>query len=485
MEVTYKKDINHTYIVFQGEKVNTETYQVRMILHNMVEGLLPCSLLCIDEEEVWRCECTGLQSLDEYCKTNELGKDDFIWVIHQLLENIQELQDYLLDVNGLYLMPTELYFHPEKMRLLCCMIPFYHKDIWSSLREMLQFLLQYLDPEDNEVASLAYGFFRALSKEDCSMEILWSVLYERQRKWKMNIGHHDKKTISGLPVQSSLDEYDPISMENKSKESKKFFEKLKVEKDIISDESKGYLTQDDVDDRDALLDELFFKGKDSKEIEQDGVSWKDKISKDFLKKILYLFPAVSAIFLFLYLVFNSWTMSGTELILYAAVIVVLQVSSLILYRKWGRDIEEVNPLLERENSQSEKEFTRETGVEKKGKRFSRKASIEIEEGTVYLEEAPKKKGYLIRSDTGEKFELKQREMVIGKNKERAQILLTEPTISRVHAMITKTDHACYIQDLNSKNGTYINGKRLPIRTDTPLRESDELYIANIRFHLEL
>lgn len=36
MEVTYKKDINHTYIVFQGEKINTQTYQVQIILHNMV-----------------------------------------------------------------------------------------------------------------------------------------------------------------------------------------------------------------------------------------------------------------------------------------------------------------------------------------------------------------------------------------------------------------------------------------------------------------
>ena len=138
-----------------------------------------------------------------------------------------------------------------------------------------------------------------------------------------------------------------------------------------------------------------------------------------------------------------------------------------------------------ESVQQEKEFTKETGSEKKEKLFSRKGASEPEEGTVYLEETPKKKSYLVRSDTGEKFELKQRETIIGKNKEKAQILLMEPAISRIHAMITKTNHACYIQDLNSKNGTYINGERLPIRTDTLLRESDELYMANIRFHLQL
>lgn len=485
MEVTYKKDINHTYIVFQGEKINTQTYQVQMILHNMVEGLLPCSMLCMDEEEVWRCECTGLQSLDDCCKVKELGKDDFIWVIHQLLENIQELQDYLLDVNGLYLRPTEVYVHPEKMRLLCCIVPFCHKDIWCSLREMLQFLLQYLDPEDNEVASLAYGFFRALSKEDCSMEVLWSVLYEKQRKWKTKRGHIEENTISRQSDGSLFHEYEAASMEGKQKRGQKILKKLETEKNIVFKDNKNDITQDDVDDRDALLDTLFYKGKDRQDMQQDDVSWKDKVSKDFLKKIAYLFPAVAAIFLFLYLVFHSWTMSETTLITYAVIIVVLQVSSLILYRKWGRDIKEINPLLEMESVQQEKEFTKETGSEKKEKLFGRKGASEPEEGTVYLEETPKKKSYLVRSDTGEKFELKQRETIIGKNKEKAQILLMEPAISRIHAMITKTNHACYIQDLNSKNGTYINGERLPIRTNTLLRESDELYMANIRFHLQL
>lgn len=433
MEVSYKKDINHTYVVFQDEKINTESFQVQMVLHNLVEGLLPCSILQIDERHIWRCECTGMQSLEVYCRTQELKKEEFIWIVNQLLENIQEMQDFLLDVDSMYLTPGEIYIHPERKRILCCMVPFYSNGIWSSLKQILQFLLQYLDAEDHEGAAIAYGFFRTLSKEDCSMELLWSLLYEKQRKWKIN--------------------------------SQDTLEKDRQEQEI-----------QDIGERDNLLDELF----SHKEEEERENSWNGKVSKDFLKKILYLFPSVAAIFLFLYLVFNFWTMSGVRLAVYAGLIVVLQGLGLLFYWKWGREIREINPLLDLEAQNSSKEVSREVQRQVHSERLDN-----LEEGTALLAANSVPKIYLVRADTRQRYELKEQEMVIGKNKERAQILLTEPTVSRIHAMITKKGNTCYIQDLNSKNGTYINGERLPIRQDTLLQTSDELYIANIRLYLQL
>lgn len=518
MEVTYKKDINHTYILFQGETINTETFQVQMMLHNLVEGILPCSIISVDQEDIWRCECTGMQSLDIYCRTRELGKKEFIWIVNQLLENIQELQDFLLNVNNLYLIPENIYIHPEKNRILCCMVPAYHNDVWNSLKQVLQFLLQYLDPQDHEVASLAYGFFRVLSKEDCSMETLWSLLYEKQRNWKNNI--HGEVKEGG---------------------EKQYERRYKIDE-----------RQQDAEERDALLDQLFFSKKEEhKEKTEDN--FREKYgNQNFLKKILYLFPAVAAVFLFLYLVFNSWTMSGGTLATFAGAIVVLQVLSLLFYRKWGREVKDVNPLFhgeidasdelmeenlkygKRKNHKHKKKRADYTSDEhrkeylKAGKYDHRKDDSAIwesdffkerlenewsdylkddsekwqsdylndnskewqseqtkkEEGTVFLDDTPDNKRYLVRTDTGERYELLEKEMIIGKNKDRAQILLTEPTVSRIHAMITKKRDSCYIQDLNSKNGTYINGERLPIRKDVTFQEGDILHIANIQFSMK-
>ena len=113
MEIIYKKDINHTYVLFQGENIDTQVYQVQMALHNLIDGLLPCSVISINQNDVWRCDCTGMQSLEKYCQNRELKKSEFIWIIESLLENIQELQSFLLDVDSIYLMPGEIYISPQ------------------------------------------------------------------------------------------------------------------------------------------------------------------------------------------------------------------------------------------------------------------------------------------------------------------------------------------------------------------------------------
>ena len=80
-------------------------------------------------------------------------------------------------------------------------------------------------------------------------------------------------------------------------------------------------------------------------------------------------------------------------------------------------------------------------------------------------------------------ELEEGEILIGKSKERAQILLTEATVSRIHALIIKKKEMYYLQDLNSKNGTYINGERLSIRTNYPIKAGDKICIADVAFTL--
>lgn len=44
--------------------------------------------------------------------------------------------------------------------------------------------------------------------------------------------------------------------------------------------------------------------------------------------------------------------------------------------------------------------------------------------------------------------------------EDCDLRLSGPTVSRYHCEITYTGHATIVRDLGSKNGTYVNGKRV-------------------------
>ena len=66
-------------------------------------------------------------------------------------------------------------------------------------------------------------------------------------------------------------------------------------------------------------------------------------------------------------------------------------------------------------------------------------------------------------------------LVIGRGR-TADLVLSEPTISRAHAAIGYEKGEFFVQDLGSTNGTGVNGKREP---RTLLSDGDELQLGKL------
>ncbi|MET0634474.1 MAG: FHA domain-containing protein [Chitinophagaceae bacterium] len=67
------------------------------------------------------------------------------------------------------------------------------------------------------------------------------------------------------------------------------------------------------------------------------------------------------------------------------------------------------------------------------------------------------------------------EFKIGRNKD-LEIVMGDPTVSKVHAVLTVAGEIYSVRDLNSTNGTYVNGNR--ITTTTLLQPDDILKVGN-------
>jgi len=81
--------------------------------------------------------------------------------------------------------------------------------------------------------------------------------------------------------------------------------------------------------------------------------------------------------------------------------------------------------------------------------------------------------------------LPQGSTVIGRTEE-ADICIDKTEVSRCHAMITVQGTTAIIEDLGSKNGTFVNGHQ--VAGPTPLTNGDEIWIgrsvARMRFLIE-
>jgi len=78
--------------------------------------------------------------------------------------------------------------------------------------------------------------------------------------------------------------------------------------------------------------------------------------------------------------------------------------------------------------------------------------------------------------SGEEFEING-DIVVGRGT-MTDIVIIDPTISRRHAMVALADDRYVVSDLQSGNGTRVNG--MAIHEPTPLRDGDEVQFGNIR-----
>ena len=90
-------------------------------------------------------------------------------------------------------------------------------------------------------------------------------------------------------------------------------------------------------------------------------------------------------------------------------------------------------------------------------------------------------GYLIKPD-GQALPLREPQSVVGRGSD-VQLRLDLPGISRHHARITIADGHAIVEDLQSKNGTFVRGER--IAEAQTLMSGDELGFGSVRvsFHI--
>ena len=127
-------------------------------------------------------------------------------------------------------------------------------------------------------------------------------------------------------------------------------------------------------------------------------------------------------------------------------------------------------------------------VEEKASYTAKSGSISLEETedrTVLLSAIQKPVGlHLICEQTGEIVLLRKFPFYIGSAREFADFVPTVEGVSRIHCCISKQENNYYLSDLNSTNGTYLNGKEIVPGKEVLLSANDELKICSQDFYIK-
>ena len=98
----------------------------------------------------------------------------------------------------------------------------------------------------------------------------------------------------------------------------------------------------------------------------------------------------------------------------------------------------------------------------------------------------KSSGRFLRTVNGkEDIELSYLPFIIGKQERVCDYVLNIDGVSRMHLKFFEKDNEIYARDLNSRNGTYINGRKLENEENIRLYNGDSVNICGISYILEI
>ena len=457
MQIDYKRDLNHTYVILQEEKEpDTASYQIRMLLTNAIPGLLDCKIGKMDDKTLFYYEVTSRQSLQSVFEQRSIGAEVLRKLFEQLLDLLEELGQYLLVPDGLVLQPELVIADANLENFSFCYLPGKqgHTGCFQKqIRELMEYLLPKLDHQEQDAVVLGYGLYREISAEIFSVETIQALLYQT--------GKEKKETTEQEGKERSREENPPVQME-----------------EMLWEEQEA----------EAAAENFFVEAEE----EKDEGNWKNIVEAviciGFLGGVLAL----------------RWTQAETVwyLVLGGAAAVVgivslaLELFSEYQNRKGLKQKDGTwNPQSDteqqgwRRDSPVEKEKTWEKNEEQENRKMHSLMELEGQEedlfGKTELLTSPEDEGraYLIPIDPIDLplIPIERGSTLIGKLSAAADVILPYRTVSRLHAKLVSTEEGDYLLDLNSRNGTTVNGVPLMGETKKKLEDGDDISFAGKKY----
>lgn len=131
-------------------------------------------------------------------------------------------------------------------------------------------------------------------------------------------------------------------------------------------------------------------------------------------------------------------------------------------------------------------FFQDTFLQKRGYGNSNRLMInEDDSGRIIVFRAAKQHDYSIESELdGSVVQINHSPFIIGKMPETFGLQIKNDMVSRKHAQIIQEGNSLYLVDLGSRNGTYINGRRIESGMNELICDKDVISFANVRYYVK-
>ena len=454
MRAEYKRDMNHNYLILYGEdEINTDSYQVRMLVGNVIPSLLKCRIQGMDGRFLVYFDITSKQALSVLYEEKKMGVEDLRLIFGGFVKAMEDAAEYLMNPGQFIISPEYIYTDIEKQEIYFCMMPGYEKDIKEQFQFLTEYILPKIDHQDQDAVILGYGVYKRAMEDSFHLEHIKEELYKTQEQQGTTTTKAEQMKTESEQRQESED-FNP--------EEEGFWENEEINQEFVRD------------------------GEKSKRL-----SLPQKTGVIVLAAILLC--GIAAITLMGYLPYlETGTILGIIIVLVACVMLFVYVSKIKKKPgalRQGREEERDKPkgitgkVPTDQTDQSQN--TIKSVVKSTNKPAVKSLQLHADYGETVVLSAGAVSGpaSLVSKEPGELATIYINEdlTVIGKLETACDAVISLPTVSRIHAKIRKKEDAYYLTDMNSRNGTAVNGRLLLPDEEYRLEPEDEVDFAQARY----
>jgi hypothetical protein len=443
LDTDYEMDIGGYFLSLKGDGLTRNdliSYQVEMLINNQIPGLINLEIREKDTEVNLFYRINGMITLANYLGRQKISKQRFMVILDSILKVILNAKIYFLDENSFVMDEHHIYINPDTNAVCLLYVPMKTlQNIQETARTFISNLLiniANIDTQDNFVQQVL-----RMTKEE------GFIITEFRKKLKeLNGTTLPDKDIIDLQVTQ------PISglSETTWPQVPSFQKPLQGIPKWMDDKE---INDGDIDTKKA----------ETVPEDNSGVNVNRKILLTFLA-VISMASAVYTNFEYIKGYLYQAVPLSKWLIVAAMAITGVAAACYFIFGKAKPEALQDSVLNEPDLDLAEQD-------DKTLEHWPDETVL------LYQQNHPVLKGL-----NGEpEIIVDNQEIIIGRNEEICSHVIENKSIGRAHIRINMGLSGCFITDLDSKNGTYLNGEKLLSNKEYPLNNNDRLLLANTEY----
>ncbi len=520
-EILFENNSTTNYLVLRAkENINILNYQVQMLLNNKIKGLLDFNINYIGGELNCFYNVTSKCALASFMSRKKFTRDEFLVMLLNIMNNICHIKNYLLYDYNILLDERYIYVQPEKMEVFFVYLPFnrskndYKTFLLKLVVEMARFCVEDSDNYLQRILEFIRNDLFSLGTLKTQLEILLGSDI-KSMEVSQNTYFDNKKSLcdnntSDISVEKNREIVSGKFLDN---DADKFFNRLTGKFTDKHSEQRLKQRSLDIKSKNVKIPAVHLTGDHTGNTRPPNGIDSNRHNLINKKKTLMLplkpgavknLPALGFIFfqpvlliLYILTVTSGFVDAGGKKLETAIIALVIFVCIDVLVFRLNRD------KLRADKGDSVENVDKDAGavsfITGKMRVVSQEQQAIIAEQENIKKQIPaprpvyhgeteiirkpkiKARAYLKELEGETVIELDKKSILVGRMEGFVDTALKSSAVGKIHAELLSEEGDYFIVDCNSRNGTFINDKRIVPNSRIKVQNNDMVRFANKEF----